>query len=267
VVAALLLVSGVALVLSFLQTVRDYRSLPDLAGSPIVLGVPGGAFAMTLSGAALVLAVALAARHRTQTQTQTQTQTDRNIPQGVALLALGIIGWYAAYALAVDKVLAAVDPSTDLDCNVSLLVQCGANLQSWQGSVFGFPNPLIGLVGWAAVVVIGCLLLAGIRLAPWFWIVANVGVTGALAFVIWLISQSIFVLGTLCPWCMVTWAVTIPLFWAVTLHNAKEGRFGESARRLLGSAYGWVPLITVASYIVVAVIAQFRLDLLTYLTL
>ena len=44
---------------------------------------------------------------------------------------------------------------------------------------------------------------------------------------IWLIGQSIFVLGTLCPWCMLVWLVTIPLFWVVTLRNAREGVFGS----------------------------------------
>lgn len=257
VAAALAVVVLVPLVASFAQTIRDYEALPDADGVVIVLGVPIGAFTMTLCSVALVLATAVAARR--------SPAASRNIPLGVSIVIFGLIGWYAAYALSVDKVLTSRDPSTDLDCNVSLLVQCGANLESWQGSVLGFPNPLVGLVGWAAVVTVGCLVLVGMDLAPWFWISFNVGVAGALAFVAWLISQSIFVLGTLCPWCMVTWAVTIPLFWTVTLHNAAAGRFGSAARRILGPAYGWVPAITVACYIVVAVIAQVRLDLLSYL--
>ena len=30
------------------------------------------------------------------------------------------------------------------------IVQCGTNLSSWQGAVFGFPNPIIGLAGFVA---------------------------------------------------------------------------------------------------------------------
>ncbi|HEU4807375.1 MAG TPA: vitamin K epoxide reductase family protein, partial [Homoserinimonas sp.] len=130
---------------------------------------------------------------------------------------------------------------------------------------FGFPNPLIGIAGWAAVFAVGCLVLSGIRLAPWFWIAFTIGVTGALVFVCWLIGQSILVLGTLCPWCMVTWAVTIPLFWAVTLSGARDGIFGGAVMRTIGPAYSWVPLISVVSYLVVAVVAQLRLDLISYL--
>jgi len=255
--AALALIVLVPLVTSFLQTVRDYETLPKVDGVLIVLGVPIGAFTMTLCSVTLVLALTIVAQRRRADR--------RQRPLGAAVAILGVIGWYAAYALAVDKVLTSRDPSADLDCNVSLLVQCGANLESWQGSFLGFPNPLVGLVAWAAVVTVGCLLLAGIDLAQWFWIAFNFGLLGALTLVAWFISQSIFVLGTLCPWCMVTWAITIPLFWAVTLHNAAEGRWGDTARRVLGPAFSWVPAITIACYIVVAIMAQARLDLLSYL--
>ena len=70
------------------------------------------------------------------------------------------------------------------------------------------------------------------------------------------------VLNVLCPWCMVTWTVTIPTFWAVTLYNLKEGNIPvpERARRLFGTLYSWVPLITIVSYAIVAVLAQIQLD-------
>jgi uncharacterized membrane protein len=250
----------------FLLTVRDYAALPDTDGFVPVLGVPLGVFTLTFGVFTLVMAMAFLARGQSARGRKTPGQANRrDSPLGWSLLVFGAVGWYAAFALAADKVQLLLEPTTELGCNVSLLVQCGANLDSWQGSVFGFPNPLIGIAGWTAVFTVGCLVLAGIRLAPWFWIVFTAGVAGAMTFVVWLIGQSVFVLGTLCPWCMVTWAVTIPLFWMVTLRGARDGHFGATARRTIGPASGWVPLITVVSYLVVAVIAQLRLDLLSYL--
>ena len=102
-------------------------------------------------------------------------------------------------------------------------MQCAKNLESWQGSVFGFPNPILGLTGWVAPIVVGVAILAGARFARWFWWLFELGLAFAFVFVIWLIGQSIFVLGTLCPWCMVTWVVTIPTFYAVTLHLLRTG--------------------------------------------
>jgi uncharacterized membrane protein len=254
---ALVLIGVLAPWVTFGATVRAFESPHD---ADLVLGVPIGVLTLSFAAVTITLAAAIAARVH-----GTGAPPTRNVPLGAAVIVFGIIGWWAAFALTADKVLLGLEPSADLGCNVSLLVQCGANLESWQGSVFGFPNPLIGVVAWAAVMVVGCLILARTRLAPWFWIIFNVGVAAALAFVIWLISQSIFMLGTLCPWCMVTWAVTIPLFWTVTLHNVAEGRFGDRTRRILGPAFGWVPAISIACYIIVGIIAQARLDLLNYL--
>ena len=188
----------------------------------------------------------------------------RPVVLAIFLIVAGVIGWIAAFALTVEKFVLLTDPTEALGCDFSVLVQCRANLESWQGSLFGFPNPIIGLAAWIAPIVVGVALLAGARFARWFWVLFNLGVVGALAFVIWLISQSVFVLGTLCPWCMVTWSVTIPLFWSVTLYNLREGNLPAPAavRRIASALYGWVPAITLASYLVVAVIAQLRLDVL-----
>jgi hypothetical protein len=62
---------------------------------------------------------------------------------------------------------------------------------------------------------------------------------------------------------MVVWSVTIPLFWVVTLYNLSTGNLpvGARAKAFFASAYGWVPLITIASYLAVAALAQVRLDL------
>lgn len=190
----------------------------------------------------------------------------RPITFAVLLILLGAIGWFAAFTLTVDKFEALENPGAALGCDFSLLVQCSANLDSWQGSLFGFPNPILGLAGWIAPIAVGVALLAGARFDRWFWIAFNVGVVAALGFVIWLISQSIFVLGTLCPWCMLTWSVTIPLFWLVTLRNLREGALpaSERIRRISGAAYGWIPFLTVVCYLAIAIIAQLRLDVLSY---
>ena len=90
------------------------------------------------------------------------------------------------------------------------------------------------------------------------------GLTLAFVFVIWLIGQSIFVLGTLCPWCMVTWVVTIPTFYAVTLHVLRSGivpapRAHPQRRR---QAHGLGAAARGRQLRVIAVLAQVRLDVL-----
>ena len=195
-----------------------------------------------------------------------QTSTDRRpLALAIFLIVAGVVGWIAAFALTVEKFALLTEPQESLGCDFSILVQCSANLNSWQGSLLGFPNPIIGLGAWIAPVVVGAALLAGARFDRWFWITFNVGALGGIAFVAWLISQSIFVLGTLCPWCMVTWLAAIPFFWVVTLRNVSSGVFGDRPRRVGEVLYRWVPTVTFASYLLVAVLAQVRLDVVNHI--
>ena len=183
----------------------------------------------------------------------------------IFLIVAGVIGWAAAFILTVEKFNLLIHPQTALTCDISPLVQCTANLASWQGSLFGFPNPILGLTGWMAVVVVGAALLAGARFDRWFRIVFNLGVAGAMLLVIFLISQSIFVLGTLCIYCMITWVVTIPTFLVVTLGNLRDGTIAlpPRLRRIADSLYSWIPVISLACYIVIVVMAQLRIDAIT----
>ncbi|TFD51928.1 vitamin K epoxide reductase family protein [Cryobacterium sp. Hh11] len=197
-------------------------------------------------------------------------QTERyHRPTGLAffLIIAGIIAFAAAFALTLDKIHLLEDPTAQLSCSFSVLIGCATNLSSPQGAVFGFPNPLIGLAAWSVVITIGVAILAGARFARWFWVGFNVGVLGAMIFVIWLIGQSIFVLDVLCPWCMATWAVTIPVFLAVTLYNFKVGNLpgGASVRRAAAGAYSWMFVITIVCYIVFFIVAQVNMDVLNRL--
>jgi uncharacterized membrane protein len=183
----------------------------------------------------------------------------------IFLVVAGAAGWWSAFQLTLDKFIAYEHPSNKLSCDFSLIVQCTANLNSPEGSAFGFPNPIIGLGGFAAVIAVGVSLLARARFARWYWIAFNLGVAGALAFVIFLIGHSIYHLGTLCPWCMIVWLATIPLFWYVTIRNLAEGVYGGGARKVGAALRPWIVPITVISYLIVAVLAQLQLNVLGHL--
>ncbi|WP_431245551.1 vitamin K epoxide reductase family protein [Leifsonia xyli] len=179
------------------------------------------------------------------------------------LIVAGVIGLGAAFLLTLDKLTQLRDPNAQLTCSFNVLIGCATNLASWQGSLLGFPNPLLGLMGWTATIAAGVAALAARDgLARWFWLLFNAGVALAFALVVFLITSSLTVLHVLCPWCMVTWAITIPTFWAVTLNNLRNGTIPlpERARRVCRTLYGWLPLITVVCYAIVAVWAQLELD-------
>lgn len=181
---------------------------------------------------------------------------------GLFLTVAASLGLIASLALAIEKIEALINPAEALSCDISVLVQCSANLESAQGAVFGFPNPFLGLVGFSLVLCVGVAVWAVPRFARWFWILFNVGVAAAFVLVVWLIGQSIYVLGTLCPWCLVVWVTTIPLFFFVTGRNARAGVFGPVAARIGAAVWPWLTLATIGAYVVVAVLAQLRLNVL-----
>lgn len=192
-------------------------------------------------------------------------QRTRHLGYGIWLIVASVVGWWAAFQLTIEKIFLLENPGEQTSCYVSVMLQCDKNLGSWQGEVFGFPNPILGLAGWMAVLVMGVAVVAGVRFPRWFWALFGVGVTAAMVFVVWLIGQSIFALGVLCPWCMVTWVVTIPTFLATVVHLFRNGTLtrSQSARERAGRLMIWVPLATILAYAVVIAIAQFAgLDLL-----
>ncbi|MDQ1561168.1 MAG: hypothetical protein QOE85_509 [Actinomycetota bacterium] len=216
-----------------------------------------------LAVAALILAI----RSRTDAVDAPQRAADDSpLALGIFLILAGLAGLTASMNLTFDDVNSKTTGAAQ-SCDFSLFVQCSKNLGSWEGSLFGFPNPLIGLGAFTVPLVIGIAILFGATFRRWFWIAFNLGVVFALAFVIFLIGTSIYVLGTLCLWCALVWTFTIPMFWSLSLYNLKTGnvRVSPRATKVFASALTWVPLITLVSYIVVAVLFQARLNVLQYL--
>lgn len=156
--------------------------------------------------------------------TQPSGSNGREAPseRGLAWLLLigGLLGLVASFVLAVEKYALLADPSYVPTCSLNPVLSCGSIMSSAQAEAFGFPNPLLGVAGFAVVVSTGAALLAGARVAGWFWGGLQIGATLAVIFVHWLIFSSLYRIGALCPYCMVVWAVTVPLFWYVTLRNA-----------------------------------------------
>lgn len=135
------------------------------------------------------------------------------------LLVGGAVGLTASAVLTVEKVALLRDPAYVPSCSINPILSCGSVMTKPQAEAFGFPNPLLGIAGFAVVTTIGAALLAGASFRCWFWLGLQAGVTFGVVFVHWLIFQSLYRIQALCPYCMAVWAVTVPIFWYVTLRN------------------------------------------------
>ncbi|KUN88493.1 Vitamin K epoxide reductase [Streptomyces bungoensis] len=179
---------------------------------------------------------------------------------GLLLVLTGGAGWLASFQLTVDDWRLLKDPTYRPPCNISPVVSCGSVMASPEGSVFGFPNMVLGLAAFAAVAVLGLVVLTGGRLSRALWLGLNAGAAAGVVFVHWLIHASLFGLGRLCPYCVVVWAVTIALFWYVTLRNLRHGLIPVPAagRRPLALVLETHGLLLAAWYGLIAVLVLTR---------
>ncbi|MGH3360232.1 MAG: vitamin K epoxide reductase family protein [Nocardioidaceae bacterium] len=185
--------------------------------------------------------------------------TERGVPAMPVLpwlLAVGgAIGLVSAFVLTLDKIQLLKDPSFDPSCNINPILSCGAVMAEDQAEAFGFMNPLIGLMGFAVVITVGVAMIAGAQFKAWFWIGLQLGVTFGIAFVHWLIFQTIYDINALCPYCMVVWTVTAPIFLYVTRRNLAvlATRMSGGSRAVVNVVVDYHALILILWYIGVLV--------------
>ncbi|WP_231598898.1 vitamin K epoxide reductase family protein [Corynebacterium occultum] len=154
----------------------------------------------------------------TTTKTRRLRQPMQDRPYGILMVILGVIGLIMSTVLLMEKFIMAEDPTHIPSCTFNSVLACGSILNSAQAAVFYIPNPVLGIFGFACVIVVGMAVLAGARFAAWFWACFLAGTTLAMIFIHWLAFESLWSINALCPWCMVVWAVTIPIFWFSLLH-------------------------------------------------
>ncbi|MDO5878127.1 MULTISPECIES: vitamin K epoxide reductase family protein [Paenarthrobacter] len=172
----------------------------------------------------------------------------RNKPFGWLLVITGVIGWLASGALVLEKLEVLKDPGYKTVCDVNPWISCGQVMQTWQSSVFGFPNMFIGIVAFAVIITTGMALLSGATFARWYWAGLQAGVTLGFAFVVWLWSQALYSIHILCPFCMIVWSAMIPLFVWVTARNINHGviKVPAGTASVVGE-FGWI--ITALLYV------------------
>jgi uncharacterized membrane protein len=176
----------------------------------------------------------------------------------VSLILFGIVGWVASFGLTLERIKVAGDPGASTACDISPFISCKSVMLSEQAALLGFPNPLIGLAAFFAPVVVGLAILAGAKFASWFWQGMLAGHVLGMAFVIWLFSQSAYVIGALCIYCMVAWTATIPLFWSILGYAGKEGHLGPKLVSSGAVIFEWAWVATLFTYLALALLILIR---------
>jgi uncharacterized membrane protein len=138
------------------------------------------------------------------------------------LIIGGAFGLLASFILTTEKIASLANTSYIPPCNLSPIISCGSVMGTAQASLFGFPNSLLGIAGFSIVITIGFCLIAGALYKKWFWIGLQAGLSIAILSAVWLAYQSIFIIGSLCAFCMIFWTATIALYSYTTVYNLQE---------------------------------------------
>ncbi len=157
------------------------------------------------------------------------------------MLFSALLSLTASFVLSVDAIALAADPKAALACNINSVLSCGTVGISWQAGLFGFPNAFLGLIAEPVVITIAVASLGGVRFPRWFMLSAQVVYTLGLVFAYWLFFEAFYVIGALCPWCLLVTLSTTLVFTSLTHVNIRDGnlflpeRASRAARRFVAS--------------------------------
>lgn len=139
------------------------------------------------------------------------------------MLVSSLLSLTASLVLSVEAVKLAANPSATFSCDLNTRISCSTVGAAWQSSLLGFPNAFLGLIAEPVVITVAVAALGGIRFPRWFMLSAQTIYTIGLAFAYWLFAQSYFVIGALCPWCLLVTATTTLVFMSMTRVNILDG--------------------------------------------
>ncbi|MFC0581182.1 vitamin K epoxide reductase family protein [Micrococcoides hystricis] len=204
----------------------------------------------------------------TNTETATDSVQETEVESSPWYTRDTVFGWFwaitsvialiASVTLMAEKMAVLENPNHVTSCDVNPWVSCGTVMKSWQASLFGFPNQFIGVIGYAMMAAIGMAMAAGAKFARWFRIGMWLGATFALVFCLWLFTQAVWVIGALCLYCMVVWAMAIPMWVYLSAKLWSERKTTSPQTRRVVAEWSWVLVVVLYVAITGAILLHFR---------
>lgn len=141
----------------------------------------------------------------------------------IEMLISSLLSLTASLVLSIEAVTLAANPDANLFCDINAKISCSTVGTAWQSSLLGFPNAFLGLIAEPVVITVAVAALGGVRFPRWFMLWAQAIYTIGLVFAYWLFVQAYFVIGAMCPWCLLVTATTTLVFSSMTRVNILDG--------------------------------------------
>lgn len=154
------------------------------------------------------------------------TNNDRKLRDNrwifLSMLIGALLSLLASFVLSVEAIEIAKNPNAALSCSVNIVLNCATVARHPSAMLFGFPNSFLGLMSEPIVITVAIAGLAGVKFPRRFMFVAQIFYTLGLIFALYLLYTSMFVIGALCPWCLLVTATTTFVWFAITRYNIRE---------------------------------------------
>jgi uncharacterized membrane protein len=172
------------------------------------------------------------------------------------------IGLVASFLQMIEKLVMLQYKDAVLACNIDSVFSCSSVLNAWQSSVFGFPNALMCVVVFTIFLGVGLVGLTGGQITRGMRIGTQALALFMLAFGLWFLYQSTYVIGAICIFCVACMAGLLMVnaaLWRLNFSRAPEGgnSIGKFMHKMTLQSLDlllWVSLIVVVA---VAIILQF----------
>ncbi|MBI3983930.1 hypothetical protein HY346_01385 [Candidatus Microgenomates bacterium] len=153
-------------------------------------------------------------------------------------LTLGAgLGALASFLQTLEKINLLKGAGAPLKCDLNAVFSCTNVLNSWQSSVFGFPNSLMCLVFFTFLITLGLVGLLGSDVPKKLRMAAQAFSLFFLGFGLWYMYQSIFVIGAVCLYCIFCMSGLLVANWALLRLNAPDLPLSNKSRKRV---QGWI---------------------------
>lgn len=180
-----------------------------------------------------------------------------------SMLIGAIASLIASFVLSVEAIELARNPNAILSCSINIVLNCATVGLHPSAHLFGFPNSFLGLIAEPIVITVAIAGLAGVKFPRRFMFVAQVCYTLGLIFALYLFYTSYFIIGALCPWCLLVTATTTFVWFAITRYNIREGNLylskkqSAKAKAFIDRDYDKLILFTIVFALVAAIIIKY----------
>lgn len=180
-----------------------------------------------------------------------------------SMLVGALLSLLAAFVLSVEAVQLAKNPNAELSCSVNVVINCATVAKHPSAELLGFPNSFFGLMAEPVVITVAIAGLAGIAFPRRFMFFAQIGYTLGFAFALFLFFTSYFVIGALCPWCLLVTVTTAFVWFSVTRYNIRENNLylpkkaQKAALRFIEKDYDKLALGIIVAVMIAAIFLKY----------